>query len=79
MALAAKKKFVFADEFCSELDRITALVIVQRLHEFAKRTDTSFILASSHKDIIHDLSPDVLIMRDYTSPPQVIYKRRGSL
>lgn len=75
MALAAQKKFVFADEFCSELDRITALVIAQRLREFANRTDTTFILASSHKDIMLDLAPDVLIMRDFTGPPQVIYKR----
>ena len=75
MALATQKKFIFADEFCSGLDRITALVIAQRLREFAKRTGTTFILASSHKDIMLDLAPDVLIMRDFTSPPQVIYKR----
>jgi ABC-type ATPase with predicted acetyltransferase domain len=75
MALAARKKFVFADEFCSGLDRITALVISQRLREFAKRTGTTFFLASSHKDILLDLAPDVLIVRDFTSPPQVTYKR----
>lgn len=77
MALAAQKKFVFADEFCSDLDRITALVIAQRLREFAKRTGTTFIIASSHKDIMFDLAPDVLVMRDFTSPPKVIYKRMG--
>ena len=76
MALAAKKKFVFADEFCSDLDRITALVIAQRLRQFAKRTGTAFILASSHKDILLDLAPDVLVVRDFTSLPQVIYKRK---
>lgn len=76
MALAAQKKFIFADEFCSDLDRITALVIAQRLREFAKRTGTAFVLASSHKDILLDLVPDVLITRDFTNPPQVIYKRR---
>ena len=75
MALATQKKFIFADEFCSGLDRTTALVIAQRLRDFAKRTGTTFILASSHKDIMLDLAPDVLIMRDFTSPPQVIYKR----
>lgn len=75
MALAARKKFVFADEFCSSLDRITALVISQRLHEFAKRTGTTFFLASSHQDIVLDLAPDVLIVRDFTSPPEVTYKK----
>jgi ABC-type ATPase with predicted acetyltransferase domain len=76
MALAVQKKFVFSDEFCSDLDRITALVISQRLRAFATRTGTTFILASSHKDIILDLAPDVLVTRDFTSPPQVIYKRK---
>jgi ABC-type ATPase with predicted acetyltransferase domain len=75
MALAAKKKYVFADEFCSDLDRITALVIAQRLREFAKRTHTTFILASCHKDILLDLAPDVLVIRNFTNPPQVIYKK----
>ena len=45
MALAADKKFVFADEFCSELDRITAAVIAYNIQKFAKRTGTTFILA----------------------------------
>jgi len=75
MALAAQKKYVFADEFCSDLDRITALVIAQRLREFAKRTRTAFILASSHRDILLDLAPDVLVIRDFTAPPQVVYKK----
>ena len=75
MALAAKKKFVFADEFCCELDRITAAVISFRLHKFAKRTGTTFILASSHDDILLDLQPDVLVVRELSGPTQVIYKR----
>lgn len=75
MALAAKKKFIFADEFCSELDRITAAVISYNIHKFAKRTDTIFILASSHDDILLDLSPDVLIVAELSGKMEVIYKR----
>jgi len=74
MALAAEKKFVFADEFCSELDRITAAVISYRLHKFAKRNGTTFILASSHDDILLDLEPDVLVVKELSGPTQVIYK-----
>jgi ABC-type ATPase with predicted acetyltransferase domain len=73
MALAAEKKFVFADEFCSELDRITAAVISHRLHNFAKRTGTTFILASSHEDILLDLAPDVLVTKELSGPTQVVY------
>lgn len=75
MALAMKKKFVFADEFCSELDRITAAVISHNIYKFAKRTGTIFILASSHDDILLDLSPDVLIAIELSGTIEVIYKR----
>jgi len=77
MALAAKKKFIFADEFCSGLDRITAAVISYNVHKFAKRTGTIFILASSHDDILLDLSPDVLVVKELSGPTQVIYKQAG--
>jgi len=77
MALASRKKFIFADEFCSELDRITAAVISYNVHKFAKRTGTIFILASSHDDILLDLSPDVLVVKELSGPAQVIYKQAG--
>ena len=75
MALAAKKRFIFADEFCSELDRITAAVISYNIHKFAKRTSTTFILAASHDDILLDLAPDVLVIKELSGPAQVIYKQ----
>lgn len=76
MALATGRKFVFADEFCSELDNITAAVISYRLHKFAKRTGTTFILASSRDDILLDLAPDVLIVNQLSGPAEVIYKQK---
>ena len=79
MALGAGKQFVFADEFCSELDRIAAAVISSRLHKFAKRTGTTFILASSHQDILLDLEPDVLVLKESSGPAEVIYKSVGRL
>lgn len=79
MALAAGKKFVFADEFCSNLDRITAAVISYNVHRFAKRHGVTFILASSHDDILLDLGPDVLVVQELTGRTQVIYKTRDRL
>lgn len=75
MALAAGRKFVFADEFCSGLDSISALVLAHGLHRFAKRSGTTFILASSRSDIILDLAPDVLVETEQCGPTEVIYKR----
>jgi len=74
MALATGKKFIFADEFCSNLDRITAAVISYNVHKFAKRNGVTFILASSHQDILVDLAPDVLIVKELCGPTQVVYK-----
>jgi hypothetical protein len=77
VALAAGKKFVFADEFCSNLDRITAAVIAYNIYKFAKRTGVTFVLASSHEDILLDLAPDVLVVQELSGPAQVIYKKNN--
>lgn len=74
MALATGSKFIFADEFCSNLDRITAAVISHNVHKFAKRKGMTFILASSRDDILLDLAPDVLVIKELSGPTQVIYK-----
>jgi uncharacterized protein len=75
-ALAAGKPFVFADEFCSELDRITAATVAFNVHRLAKRTHTTLVLASSRDDVLADLAPDVLIVKDFTGPAEVIYQTR---
>ncbi len=76
-ALRTGAKYIFADEFCSELDRITAAVISYNIHKYAKRTGITFILASSHEDILLDLSPDVLVVQELSGTTQVIYKNKN--
>lgn len=73
-ALAAGKCFVFADEFGSDLDRITAATLAFNIHKFAKRTGTAFVLASSHRDLLLDLAPDVIVTKDFCGPAEVVYK-----
>ena len=74
-ALAVGKKAIFADEFCSSLDRITAAIIAYNVRRFAKRNKVTFFLASSHEDILADLQPDVLVVKHFTGPAEVIYKK----
>jgi ABC-type ATPase with predicted acetyltransferase domain len=74
VALASGKKFIFADEFCSSLDRICASVIAYRVQKFAKDNGVTFILASSHQDTLMDMAPDVLVTKDRCGPAQVTYK-----
>jgi ABC-type ATPase with predicted acetyltransferase domain len=75
-ALASGKKFIFADEFCSNLDRITAGVIAYNVRRFAKRNNVTFFLASSHEDILADLQPDVLVMKRFAGEAEVTYKSK---
>jgi len=74
-ALAVGKPFIFADEFSGELDRVTATSLAFNIHKFAKRTRTTFVLASSHEDILIDLAPDVLVVKDFSGPADVIYRK----
>ena len=73
MALSMKKKYIIADEFTSELDRITACSISYKLRQFAKNTNTIFILASSHQDMLLDLAPDILVSKESSGPAIVNY------
>lgn len=76
VALASGAKYIFADEFCNELDRITAAVISYNIRKYAKRTGVTFVLASSHEDLLFDLAPDVLVVKELSGATQVVYKRR---
>ncbi len=75
LALASRKPFIFADEFSGELDRVTAAAVAFNIHKFAKRTGTTFVLASSHEDILIDLAPDVLVIKDFSGPAEVVYRK----
>jgi ABC-type ATPase with predicted acetyltransferase domain len=74
VALASGAKYIFADEFCNELDRITAAVISYNIRKYAKRTSVTFVLASSHDDVLLDLAPDVLVVKELSGATRVVYK-----
>ena len=77
-ALASGRKFIFADEFCSNLDRITAGVIAYNVRRFAKHNGVTFFLASAHEDILADLQPDVLVVKNFSGEAEVSYKKLRS-
>jgi ABC-type ATPase with predicted acetyltransferase domain len=77
-ALASGRKFIFADEFCSNLDRITAGVIAYNVRRFAKHNNVTFFLASAHEDILADLQPDVLVVKRFAGEAEVSYKKLRS-
>jgi hypothetical protein len=75
-AIRSEKKFIFADEFCSNLDRISASVISHNIQKHAKRLGVTFILASCHDDLLADLQPDVLVIKELSENTEVVYKSK---
>jgi ABC-type ATPase with predicted acetyltransferase domain len=76
VAISTGRKYVFADEFCSNLSRVAASAIAYKVWKYAKRTGTTFIVAASAKDFLSDLVPDVVISKAMYEPAQVTYKDR---
>jgi ABC-type ATPase with predicted acetyltransferase domain len=74
-AISSNKKIIIADEFCSNLDRITAMTIAYNIRKFADQYKVTFILASSHRDLNPELMPEVIINRDLCGDTEVVYKK----
>lgn len=77
LALAGEARFIFADEFTSSLDRITAGGVAYRIRKQSKRSGKIFILASSHEDMLPDLQPDILIIKYLTGKTQTLYREKA--
>ena len=78
-AIASNKKYIFADEFCSNLDRVTAAIISCNIRRYAKRTGKIFILASAHDDLLSDLRPEVIVIKHLAGNAEIIYKNKQAL
>jgi ABC-type ATPase with predicted acetyltransferase domain len=76
LALAQKPGVICIDEFCAALDRISASVVAHNIRRFADRTGTTFIIATSHDDLLEDLEPDVVIIKHLGSQCDVLYPPR---
>jgi ABC-type ATPase with predicted acetyltransferase domain len=77
-ALTSDKQFIFADEFCSSLDRVTAAVISANMRKFATKGGKTFILASCHDDLLSDLLPEVIVIKHLAGEAEVIYSHKGT-
>ncbi len=74
-AIRSGKKSIFADEFCSNLDRVSASVISHNIRKHARFLGVTFILASCHDDLLADLQPDVLVIKELSGKTEVVYKK----
>jgi uncharacterized protein len=72
MAMAGGARTVFADEFCSTLDRLTAAAIAWNVRKWSRKSGVTFVLASCHEDLLTDLAPDVVVVKHLSGPADVI-------
>jgi len=81
VAAAHPATLLFADEFTSSLDRITAAAVAFQAGRLARKTGKIVIATSSHEDIAADLAPDILIAKHLTGKTETVYrdKRRDPI
>jgi len=77
MALAHPATFIFADEFTSSLDRITAASLAHHLRKLTRRSKKIFVLASCHEDVLADLLPDILIVKGLGGKTKILYRDKN--
>jgi len=77
LAMADKPKTIFIDEFCAALDRVTAAVIAHNVRRYADQYGTTFVVATSHDDLLEDLQPDVVAVKHLGSSWDVLYPGWG--
>lgn len=61
------------DEFCATLDRDTARAIAFCLQKLARRENRTVIVATTHRDLVEDLNPDVLVVKGFGTDAEVTY------
>jgi len=64
-AIESGAKVWVADEFLAILDRTTAKVIAYSLQKHARREGATLMVATTHTDMVADLSPDLTIEKRY--------------
>ena len=77
MAMSKRPDVICIDEFCASLDRVTAAVVAHNVRKFADKFGTTFILATSHDDLLDDLRPNVVVVKHLGSGCGVYYPGRS--
>ena len=73
--LSLNKDVLIFDEFCSMLDRDTAKAVAFCLQKLIRKSKKTLIVATAHDDLIQDLSPSVLIRKNYGCETDITYPK----
>ncbi len=77
LAMARRAEVICIDEFCATLDRVTAAVVAHNVRRCADRFGTTFVVATSHDDLLEDLRPDVVMIQHLGGCCDVYYPKYG--
>jgi ABC-type ATPase with predicted acetyltransferase domain len=72
-APSAADHVLVADELASTLDRLCARAVAYRLRRLADERGLTVLAASAHDDLLEDLAPDVLVVKEVGSRAAVHY------
>lgn len=75
MVLASGADVMIADEFGAVLDRVTAKAVSYNMAKVARRNGTTFMVATTHDDMIEELAPDVFVRKMFREKVTVIADR----
>jgi ABC-type ATPase with predicted acetyltransferase domain len=64
-AIEQKPDVWLADEFMAVLDRTTAKIIAYAIQKTARRSGATLAIATTHRDLINDLGPDLYIEKRF--------------
>jgi len=71
--IESKRQWWLIDEFAAPLDRDTARIIAFNLQKIARQQGKAVIAATTHRDLIGDLKPSVLIQKRFGKEIAVSY------
>lgn len=67
------KRWLLADEFAATLDRDTAKIVAFNLQKLARQQGIAVVAATTHKDLLQDLAPNVLVEKRFGREIKVSY------
>lgn len=59
------------DEFCATLDRVMARIIAYLIQKVARKYGKTVVVATTHRDLVEDFQPDVLIEKGFERDTRV--------
>ncbi|HDI07758.1 MAG TPA: ATP-binding cassette domain-containing protein [Candidatus Bathyarchaeota archaeon] len=75
--MESKAQYWILDEFCSTLDRDTAKIVAFNLQKQARKLGKAVIAATTHTDLVEDLSPTIHIHKQFGKEVRTRYLVRN--